>query len=140
MEAGRVKSALEEVEMVSAMHPIPTPPMVNDTAKFRLLAQEHRDVPVLRPGQDELFRSLWHLDIPIVVRGFRMQGCWTPESFVRTHGRETVVMIKSNGLPSEKVTVARFFEEFSMTESDRGYAVKIKVSRIFHCPCRERSQ
>ncbi len=65
-------------------------------------------------------------------------GCRAPGP--QNRGRETVMMIKSNGLPSEKVTVARFFEAFLMSDSDRGYAVKVKVSRLFHYPCRERSQ
>ncbi|KAI0714472.1 hypothetical protein C8T65DRAFT_573338 [Cerioporus squamosus] len=110
------------------MHQIPPPPLVNDTTRLRLRAFEYRDVPVLRPGQDTLFRSLWQLDIPIVVRGLhnRMQGSWTPESFVRTHGKETVTMIKGGGLPSEKVSVARFFEEFKRSDADRRHAVKVK--------------
>ncbi|KAI0689523.1 hypothetical protein C8T65DRAFT_588583 [Cerioporus squamosus] len=110
------------------MHQIPPPPSVNETTKLRLRAQEYREVPMLRPGQETLFRSLWHLDIPIVVHGLhnRMQGSWTPESFVRTHGRETVMMIKSGKLPSQKVSVARFFEEFARSDADRGHAVKVK--------------
>ncbi|RPD72399.1 hypothetical protein L226DRAFT_546935 [Lentinus tigrinus ALCF2SS1-7] len=89
---------------------------------------KYRKVPVIRPGQDILFRSLWHLKIPIVVRGLhnRMQGSWTPDSFVRTHGTETVTMLKSGGLPSERVSVSRFFQEFTRNDADRGYAVKVK--------------
>ncbi|KAI0695261.1 hypothetical protein C8T65DRAFT_584462 [Cerioporus squamosus] len=128
MKAGRVNSTLEELDTVSALYPIKIAPSVNDTTRLRLRAQEYREVPVLRPGQEALFRSLWQLNIPVVVRGLhnRMQGSWTPDSFVRTHGQETVTMLKSGKLPSQKVTVARFFEEFAKSAADRGYAVKVK--------------
>ncbi|RPD53957.1 hypothetical protein L227DRAFT_589116 [Lentinus tigrinus ALCF2SS1-6] len=103
MPPGRVKSALDE-------------------------AQKDREAPVIRPGQELLFRSLWCLNIPIVVCGprNRMQGSWTPDSFVRTHGSETVMMIKSGGFPSERVSVDHFFQEFKKTDADRGCAVKVK--------------
>ncbi|RPD53490.1 hypothetical protein L227DRAFT_490016, partial [Lentinus tigrinus ALCF2SS1-6] len=78
--------------------------------------------------QDTLFRSLWHLNIPIIVRGLhtQMQGSWTPTSFIRTHGAEPVIMLKSGGLPSERVSVKSFFQEFMRSDVDRGCAVKVK--------------
>ncbi|RDX40198.1 hypothetical protein OH76DRAFT_1366565 [Lentinus brumalis] len=104
------------------------PPITNDTARFQVCAQRQRKVPVLEPGQEQLFRSLWCLDIPIVVEGLHhtMQGSWSPEAIVRTHGAQTVTMFKSGGKASEKLSVARFFREFTKTDADRGYAVKLK--------------
>ncbi|RPD78442.1 hypothetical protein L226DRAFT_457378 [Lentinus tigrinus ALCF2SS1-7] len=128
MPAGRVKSALDELELVSNSYHGAPPPVTQDTKRLRLRAQKHRKVPVVRPGQDTLFRSLWRLNIPIVVRGLynRMQGSWSPASFVRTHGSQTVLMLRSSGLPSERVSVDRFFQEFTRSDADRGCAVKVK--------------
>ncbi len=130
MQAGCVRSALKELDAVSALYPIQIAPPVNDTTRLRLLAQHNREAPVVRPGQEALFRSLWQWNIPIIVPGmqYHMQGSWTPDSFVRTHGNEKVTMLKSGGLPSQNVSVARFFEEFARSATDRGYAVKVKVS------------
>ncbi|KAI0689579.1 hypothetical protein C8T65DRAFT_588533 [Cerioporus squamosus] len=93
-----------------------------------MCAKHQREVPVIRPGQEQLFRSLWRLDVPMVVRGLHhtMQGSWSPELIVRTHGTQNVTMFKSGGKPPEKVSVARFFQEFTKTDADRGFAVKLK--------------
>ncbi|RDX51828.1 hypothetical protein OH76DRAFT_1346367 [Lentinus brumalis] len=100
----------------------------NDASKYRILAQSERIAPVIWPGQDLLFRSLWKLNIPTVVQGLHhlTRGAWTPESFVRTHGAHPVTMLKSHGLPSERVSLARFFEEFGRNDEDRGHAVRLK--------------
>ncbi|RDX39675.1 hypothetical protein OH76DRAFT_1424161 [Lentinus brumalis] len=75
----------------------------NDTPGYRVHAQQLREASVIHPGQELLFRNLWRLHIPIVVRGVRMpRNTWSPESFARIHRSRTVTMLKSNGLQSEQ--------------------------------------
>ena len=57
---------------------------------------------------------------------------WTPESFAQTHGAQTVRMLKSNCWPSERVSLARFFEELANRDEDRGHAVELKVRKLSH--------
>ncbi|KAI1785309.1 hypothetical protein LXA43DRAFT_976296 [Ganoderma leucocontextum] len=84
----------------------------------------------LRPGQEHLFRSLWLLNIPVVVPDVtrRMQCSWSPQDFVHTHGHVRVKMIKMVD-PSPvtvSVTVEEFFKQFSEENPARSYAVKVK--------------
>ena len=123
--------ALTQVDSILAdsARSVPVMQETNETSRHRIRAQQHRIAPRLRPGQELLFRALWRLDIPVVVEGLHelTQGAWTPESFIRTHGAHPVTMLKSHSLPSERLSLARFFEEFAKEDAARGYAVKLKV-------------
>ncbi len=130
MKNGCVESVLARVRAALA-ESLQMPPALretNDTPGYRVRAQQLREAPVIHPGQELLFRNLWRLHIPIVVRAVRMpRNTWSPESFARIHGSRTVTMLKSNGLQSEQVSLARFFEEFSKHDEDRDHAVRLKV-------------
>ena len=135
MEEGHVNLVLAHVSTVletsSRINPAPPLKETNDASRFRILAQKERAVPIIRSGQEDLFRLLWRLNIPVIVEGLHplLRGAWTPESFAQTHGDQSVAMLKSNGLPPEKVSLARFFEEFAKRDEDRGHAVKLKVKK-----------
>ena len=135
MEEGSVDLVLAQVSTVLGSPRI-APPLKesNDASRFRILAQKERLVPVIRSGQEDLFRLLWRLNIPVVVEGLQplLRGAWTPHYFAQTHGVQSVTMLKSDGLPPERVSLARFFEEFAKRDEDRGHAVKLKVKKSLY--------
>ena len=106
-------------------------PETNDTPRLRVLAHQKHKAPRIRPGQEELFRSLWVDNIPIVVEEVteRMDCTWLPEDFVKSHGHERVKMIKM--LEPDPVTISTTVAEFfcgPFREANiEGHAVKVKV-------------
>ena len=132
MVAGRMGQVFSQVDAISSQYKPYVPQEINGTSRCRIRAQNFREAPTIRHTQELLFKSLWHLGIPIVIYGVhdRMQGSWTPELLAKTHGNQIVTMLKSGGLPSARVTLTHFFHEFAKTDNERGYAVKLKVSRL----------
>ncbi|KAI0715211.1 hypothetical protein C8Q76DRAFT_617899, partial [Earliella scabrosa] len=68
--------------------------------------------PVISSGQHDAFRYLWARNVPVVVHDVRLQGDWTPEAFVRSHGQVEVFMIDSARVQPVRTTVAHFFSIF----------------------------
>lgn len=107
-------------------------PGTNDTARLRVLAQQKHIVPKLKRGQEQLFRSLWADNIPVIVEDVmaKMQRTWSPEDFIQSHGHERVKMtkmVKPNPV-TVSVTVSEFFLQFFNDDNSRNYAVKVKAS------------
>ena len=123
---------IEEVRAVIGRHSHQGPIETNATAQMRVGAQRDRTAPSIQPGQELLFRSLWSLNIPVVVPNVtkRMQCSWSPQDFVHTHGHVRVKMIKMVR-PSPvtvSVTVEEFFNQFLEENPARSYAIKVKAS------------
>lgn len=142
MAAGQVQSMLTEVRSILDLGTRSADKTTNDTGPMRSLAQQHRVAPVIRPGQDVLFRSLWSCHIPVIVAGTtsKLQCTWSPDDFVTSHGDQRVNMIKMHGPKSstQSVTVEHFFDMFRRDSTERGFAVKIKVPFRNQCNVHER--
>ena len=106
----------------------------NATDQLRVRAERDRIAPSVQPSKEALFRSLWSLNIPVVVPNATegMQCSWLPQDFVDTHGNVRVKMIKVvDPSPVEvSVTVREFFDLFSHEKAERPFAIKVKVRRI----------
>ncbi|KAI0755727.1 hypothetical protein C8Q74DRAFT_1305164 [Fomes fomentarius] len=131
--AGLAQSILDDVNGVletprtSAAAPAPH---TNESLALEVLAQKARKTPYIRRTQDQVFHALWSRNIPLVVRGLedQLQGDWSPNAFVRTHGYEKVTMLKQfqTKIQTQKVTVKEFFENFMQTDEVRGIPVKLR--------------
>ncbi|KAI0667787.1 hypothetical protein C8Q78DRAFT_981528 [Trametes maxima] len=88
------------------------------------MADVSRTIPRISKGNDYLFRLLWRLQYPVLVHsvGDNLQGRWSPEAFIVSHGSENVLMIDSRrGTTRTKSTkAAQFFSEFMRTDIHRG--------------------
>lgn len=128
---------MEEVQVVLDRDSQRMPIGTNATEQLRVRAERERVAPSVQRGKEALFRSLWSLNIPVVVPDAtdRMQCSWTPKDFIDSHGHVRVKMIKViDPSPVEvSVTVKEFFEMFSDETSERNFAIKIKVSDV-HVP------
>ncbi len=137
---GAVLTILASVDNVLASHQPPAPP--TDTAEtpgLRLLAEKMRLVPRLRPKQEQAFRALWADNFPIVVEGLQNSlqlDCWTPDSFIASHGREMCKMLVSGQAKAANVTVGEFFREFQKDDDQRNAVVRMKVSKHSSVVCR----
>ena len=125
---------IEGVRAVIGRHTRSQPIETNATTQLRVRAQGDRMTPSIQPSQELLFRSLWSLNIPLVVPNvmMRMQCSWSPQDFVLTHGHVRVKMIKmvQPSPVTVTVTVEEFFNQFCEEDSTRSYAVKVKASKI----------
>lgn len=122
---------IEDVRLVFGDHKARQPITTNVTDQLRVHAQRDGVALIVGPGKEALFRSLWSLNIPVVVPEVteRMQCSWSPQGFIDTHGHVRVKMIKVvDPLPIEvSVSVKEFFEKFS-ENGERTEAIKVKVS------------
>ncbi|KAI0363036.1 hypothetical protein BV20DRAFT_1040111 [Pilatotrama ljubarskyi] len=79
-------------------------------------------------GQEDAFQYFWAHHCPVVVTGVnaRLQGRWTPDAFVETHGNEEASVDNSVMASPVTMSVARFFELFTADLRSQGRAVKMR--------------
>lgn len=93
----------------------------------------YHEIPRLRFGQEEVFKQLWALGIPIVVDlQARFEGIWTPAILKNLYGSEDVTMLTvgthSRGdVTSQSVKLSTFFERFEEAVKQDKWAVKMKA-------------
>ena len=130
---------LARADEVLASHRPPAQPQDTvDTPALRILAERSRRVPYLRAKQEQAFRALWSKNLPIVVYGLQdclQLECWSPDSFVASHGQEKCLMLDSGRPNPRHVTVGDFFAEFMKDDGERGSVVRMKVS-LYLSGCR----
>ena len=97
---------------------------------YRSPAVEVRDADAITSSD---FQKLWSHGDPILITGIqrRLQGCWSPEGFIREYGAEKVTRIdfSTDDMQEDETTAAEFFRLLKECASG-GRPWKLKVSDL----------
>ncbi|KAI0669295.1 hypothetical protein C8Q78DRAFT_1070861 [Trametes maxima] len=99
----------------------------NDSCRFR---NAYRSIPRISHGKDHVFHLFWTLHYPVLVHnvGDKLQGRWSPQTFMASHGLEPVSMIvsRSGHEVTRRVKAAEFFSKFMQPQADSAEVIKLK--------------
>ncbi|EIW59762.1 uncharacterized protein TRAVEDRAFT_122399 [Trametes versicolor FP-101664 SS1] len=79
-------------------------------------------------NQEEAFRYFWAQHCPVVVYDVhaKLQGRWTPDAFIESHGKDNVSVIDSSMPTATIMSVEEFFKLFTSDLQEQKRVVKMK--------------
>lgn len=97
-------------------------------------ATEYAHIPRIRSGQEDVFRDLEELGIPILIDvAAKIQGAWDPATFSKLYGNEKVSLVtisEEGSVTDSGVPLSTFLDKFMNPALRSGTVVKVKVRAL----------